>query len=52
MHADSMKSILDNYIYLLELWDEACEETKGTDAKARMMGVCSSANEHLWSFIM
>jgi len=34
-----MKSILENYIYLFELWDEAYEETKDTDTKARMMGV-------------
>jgi len=31
-------------IYLLELWDEAYEETKDTDAKARMMGVAMQMN--------
>ena len=39
VRADSMKSILD--IYLLELWGEAYEETKDTDAKACIMGVAA-----------
>ena len=36
IRADSIKSILENYVYLLELWDEAYEETKDTDTKARI----------------
>jgi len=41
IRADSIKSILENYVYLLELWDEAYEETKDTDTKARIMGVAA-----------
>ena len=38
VRADSIKSILDNYSYLLELWDEAYEETKETEARACIKG--------------
>jgi len=41
IRADSIKSILENYVYLLELWDEAYKETKDTDTKARIMGVAA-----------
>ena len=50
VRVDSMKGVIENYIYLLELWDEAYEETKDTDAKARMMGVAVQMT--LVSFIM
>ena len=36
VRADSVKSILDNYNYLLELWDEAYEVTKEAEPRARI----------------
>ena len=41
VRADSVKSILDNYDYLTELWDEAYEVTKETEARARIKGVAA-----------
>ena len=41
VRADSVKSILENYSYLLELWDEAYEATKEAEARARIKGVAA-----------
>lgn len=36
-----MKSLLDNYIVLLELWEETEKTTKGSDITAHIIGVAS-----------
>ena len=41
VQADSVKSTLDNYDYLTELWDEAYEVTKETEARGRIKGVAA-----------
>jgi len=41
VRADLVKSILDNYSYLLELWDEAYEVTKETETRVRIKGVAT-----------
>ncbi len=39
VRANSLKSILDNYIVLLTLWDECLEEKLQSDMRARIIGV-------------
>ena len=39
--ADSLKSVLDNYIVLQELWEEAEKTTKDSDITAYVIGVAS-----------
>ena len=41
VRADSLKSVLDNYIVLQELWEEAEKTTKDSDITARVIGVAS-----------
>ena len=39
--ADSMKSIIQNYEVLMEVWDKACEIIKDTETIARIQGIAS-----------
>ena len=39
--AEALKSILDNFNVLLELWDESLEVIRDTDMKARIQGVAA-----------
>ena len=39
--ADSMKSIIQNYEVLMEVWDKACEIIKDTQTIARIRGIAS-----------
>ena len=39
--ADSLKSVLDNYIVLQELWEESEQTTKDSGISARVIGVAS-----------
>lgn len=39
VRADSLKSVLDNYLVLQELWEEAEKTTKDSDITARVIGV-------------
>ena len=39
--ADSLKSVLDNYIVLQELWEESEQTTKDSGVSARVIGVAS-----------
>ena len=39
--AEALKSILDNFNVLLELWDESLEVVRDTDMKARIQGVAA-----------
>ncbi len=41
VRADSLKSILDNFKFLQELWEEAIDSEKDTEMKARINGVAS-----------
>ena len=41
VRADSLKSVLDNYVVLQELWEEAEKTTKDSDIIARVIGVAS-----------
>ena len=41
VRADSMKSIVDNYNVLNELWAESLEHVKDTEMKARIQGVAA-----------
>ena len=41
VRADSLKSVLDNYVVLQELWEEAEKTTKDSDITARVIGVAS-----------
>ncbi len=41
VRADSLKSILDNFEVLQELWEEAIDLVKDTEMKARLNGVAS-----------
>ncbi len=41
VRADSLKSILDNFEVLQELWEEAIDLVKDTEMKARINGVAS-----------
>ncbi len=41
VRADSLKSILDNFKVLQELWEEAIDSVKDTEMKARINGVAS-----------
>ena len=39
VHAEALKSILDNFDALLKLWEESLERVTDTEMKARMQGV-------------
>ena len=41
VRAEALKSILDNFNVLLELWDESLERGKDTEMKARIRGVAA-----------
>ena len=41
MRADSLKSVLDNYTVLQELWEESYDECKETEIKARIQRVAA-----------
>ena len=41
MRAEALKSMLDNYDIVLDLWDESLEIVKNIDMKARIQGVKS-----------
>ena len=41
VRAEALKSILDNFNVLLELWDESLERVKDTEMKARIRGVAA-----------
>ena len=41
VQADSLRSILDNYSFLQELWDLSDDECKDTEIGARLIGVAS-----------
>ena len=39
VRANSLQSVLDNYVVLQDLWEESYSETKDTDIRARIKGV-------------
>ena len=41
VRADSLKSVLDNYTVLQELWEESYDGCKETEIKARIQGVAA-----------
>ena len=41
---DWLKSVLDNYVVLLELWEKSEKTTKDSDTTAHVIGVASQMN--------
>ena len=50
VRAESLRSILDNYMVLLELWDLVDEETKDSEIRARVGGVASQMKKFEFFF--
>ena len=48
--AEALKSILDNYNVLMELWDESLEVVRETDMKARIQGVAAQMRKFEFFF--
>ena len=44
VRADALKSILDNYTVLQELWEVSYDESKDTEIRARIQGVAAQMN--------
>ena len=50
VRADSLKSVLDNYVVLQELWEESERTTKDSDIIARVIGVASQMRKFEFYF--
>ena len=50
VRAEALKSIIDNFSVLLELWDESLEIVRETEMKARIQGVAAQMKKFEFFF--
>ena len=46
VRADSMRSILNNYEYIIELMEQLCDESEDSNTRAQATGILSKLNDY------
>ena len=47
VRADALKSVLDNYAVLQELWQLSYDQSKDSEIRARIQGIAAHADEYI-----